>query len=204
VFEHLLIKTKVMNKKIFVGIGLAVTLLSFKANEPTTWQLDSSHAKVGFSISHMMVSDVEGYFKKVEATITASTADLTDAVATMSTDVASINTDNANRDAHLQKEDFFDAEKYPTIDFKSTSFTKTKIPNAYIIKGNLTMHGITKPVTLTAIAKFGKNSFSKQDIAGFKVTGKLNRDDYKIAPGMPAAALGKEITVNINAEFVKS
>jgi polyisoprenoid-binding protein YceI len=103
----------------------------------------------------------------------------------------------------LQKEDFFDAAKFPTIEFKSTSFQKTKIPNVYMIKGNLTMHGVTKMVALNAVVKFGKNIFSKKDIAGFKVTGKLNRDDFNIATSTPAAIVGKEIGININAEFVK-
>jgi polyisoprenoid-binding protein YceI len=194
-----------MNKKLILAIGFATTLLAFKANETTNWTIDPTHMKVGFTISHMMLSDVDGYFKKVEATITAkSSTDLTGAVAYMKTDVSSINTDNADRDAHLQKEDFFDAAKYPNIEFRSTSFMKTKIANVYMVKGNLTMHGVTKPVTLTAKAKFGINPYSKKESAGFKISGKLNRDDFNLAKDTPAAMLGKEIGININAEFVKS
>ena len=88
------------------------------------WKYDNDHAKLGFSISHMTVTDVDGSFKNVEATIRSSEVDFKDAVVEMTAQVNSVDTDNEKRDAHLQSADFFDAAKFPTIVFKSTSFKK--------------------------------------------------------------------------------
>jgi polyisoprenoid-binding protein YceI len=192
-------------KKQFVVALSAITLglLSFAADQMATWNYDNSHARIGFSVSHMTLSDCDGYFKDVTATVKASKADMSDAIAEMTAQVSSVNTDNNQRDQHLQSPDFFDAAKYPTITFKSTSFTKTKLANSYVVKGNLTMHGITKPVTFAAIIKTGTNPMSKKETAGFKVTGKINRKDFQIAESTPGTMVGEEITINANAEFIK-
>jgi len=193
-----------MKKQIIVAlVAITTGLFSFTAAQMSTWNYDSAHAKVGFSVSHMTLSDCDGYFKDVTATVKASKADLTDAVAEMTAQVSSVNTDNQKRDEHLVSADFFDAAKYPTINFKSTSFKKAKLPNAYVISGNLTMHGVTKPVSFAAVIKTGTNPYSKKETAGFKVTGKINRKDFGIAESTPAAMVGEDVSININAEFIK-
>lgn len=184
--------------------SLTIFLFSFTLISDTTWTYDNAHAKVGFSVTHMMISDVEGSFKKATVTLTTSKADFTDAVVEMTADAASISTDNEKRDAHLQSPDFFDVAKFPTLTFKSNSFKKGKDANTYIVKGNLTMHGVTKPVTLTAVARTGVNPMSKKDIAGFKITGKLNRSDFGIGGSIPEAIVSDEVLINANAEFVKN
>lgn len=194
-----------MKKQILFGtIAIAVVFLSFTTVTSTNWTYDINHAKVGFSITHMMVSDVEGSFKKATATLTTTNDDFTDAVVEMTAEVNSINTDNEKRDAHLKNPDYFDAAQFPTITFKSTSFKKAKEANTYIVTGNLTMHGITKPVTLNAVAKTAINPKSKKTIAGFKITGKLNRSDFKIGDNTPSVVLSDEVLINSNAEFVKN
>jgi polyisoprenoid-binding protein YceI len=193
-----------MKKLILMPLmAWAMILMSFTANVPTTWELDKYHAKLGFSISHLMVSDVEGSFKKFDAKVTSSKEDFSDAIAELTAEVASINTEDEKRDEHLRNADFFDVAKYPTMTFRSTSFKKSGT-NKYTVKGNLTLHGVTKPVTLTAIAKTGTNPMSKKTITGFKVTGKINRTDFGIAPSTPAAMLGNEVEIIANAEFAKS
>lgn len=184
-------------------LACSTSLFSFAPTTSSVWNFDNSHARVGFSVSHMTVSDVDGFFKDVKASITASKDDLSDAVADFTAQVASINTDNEKRDGHLQSADYFDAAKYPTITFKSTSFKKTKLANGYIISGNLNMHGVTKPISMAAIIKMGVNPMSKKTVAGFKVTGKLKRKDFGIGMDTPEAMLGNDINININAEFVK-
>ncbi len=184
--------------------SLTIFLFSFTLISDTTWTYDNAHAKVGFSITHMMISDVEGSFKKATATLTTSKADFTDAVVEMTADAASISTDNEKRDGHLQSPDFFDVAKFPTLTFKSNSFKKGKDANTYIVKGNLTMHGVTKPVSLTAVSRTGVNPMSKKDIAGFKITGKLNRSDFGIGGSTPGAIVSDEVLINANAEFVKN
>ena len=193
-----------MKKQFILALAAITTgLLSFTAAEMTTWNYDNAHAKIGFSVSHMTLSDCDGYFKDVTATIKSSKADMTDAVAEMTAQVSSVNTDNQKRDEHLISADFFDAAKYPTITFKSTSFKKTKLANSYVVAGNLTMHGVTKPVTFAAVIRTGVNPYSKKETAGFKVTGKINRKDFGIAESTPAAMVGEEVTINANAEFIK-
>ena len=187
-----------------LGVIVLFGLLSFTTIvETAVWKYDNDHAKLGFSISHLSVTDVDGSFKKVEATIRSSENDFKDAVVEMTAQVNSVDTDNEKRDAHLQSADFFDAAKFPTIVFKSTSFTKTAEENTYSVAGNLTLHGVTKPVTLSAVAKSTIHPYTKKTVAGFKITGKINRKDFGIAEQTPAAMLGDEVNILANAEFIK-
>ncbi len=190
-------------KKITTLLLTAAILFSFKSAEQSSWALDKAHAKLGFTISHLMVSDIEGSFKSFDAKITASKEDFSDAVVEMTGDVNSINTDNEQRDAHLKGADFFDAAKFPSITFKSKSFKKTD-DKTYKVIGDFTMHGVTKTVELTAVCRTGTNPMSKKTIAGFKVSGTILRKDFGIGASMPATMLGEEVTLNANAEFAKN
>jgi polyisoprenoid-binding protein YceI len=191
-----------MNKiKVITLIAIMALLVSFKA--PDTWKTDKDHAKLGFTITHLMVSDVEGWFKSFEATVTTSGKDFTDAVVVLTADVNSINTESEARDKHLKSPDFFDAEKYPTLTFKSKSFKKVNDTN-YKITGDLTMHGVTKPVELDAVCRMGTNPMNKKEIAGFKITGKLKRTDFGIGASMPEAMIGDEVSIIANAELDKN
>lgn len=187
---------------LLVPIAFAAIFFSFKA-APTSWKYDSAHAKVGFSVTHMMISDVEGFFKKATATLTTTNDDFTDAVVEMNAEVSSIFTDNDARDGHLQNADFFDAPKFPTITFKSTSFKKAKEANTYIVKGNLTMHGVTKMITLNALARTGTNPMNKKTVAGFKISGAVNRLDFGIGTETSTAMISNEVLISSNVEFVK-
>jgi polyisoprenoid-binding protein YceI len=188
---------------LFATVAITSILFAFTVVTGTTWTYDNNHAKVGFTVTHMMISDVEGSFKKATATLTTTKADFTDAVVEFTAESNSISTDNEKRDAHLQSADFFDVAQFPTLTFKSTSFKKTNTPNTYVVKGNLTMHGVTKPVTLSALARTGINPMSKKTVAGFKITGQLKRSDYGIGGSIPTAIVSDEVLINANAEFVK-
>jgi polyisoprenoid-binding protein YceI len=183
-------------------VAVAALLFAFKTIENATWSLDKAHAKLGFTITHLMVSDVEGWFKTFDAKVTSSKEDFSDAVAEMTADVNSINTDNEQRDKHLKSPDFFDAAKYPAITFKSKTFKKVSDKN-YKVTGDLTMHGITKTVELDATCRVGTNPMSKQTIAGFKITGLIKRADFGIGTSMTSALLGDEVSIVANAEFIK-
>ena len=183
-------------------IALSALLFSSNTNEKATWTLDKNHAKLGFTITHMMISDVEGSFKNFDAKITSSSDDFTDAVVEMKADVNSINTDNEMRDKDLKAPNYFDVTKYPDLSFKSKTFKKTG-DNTYKVTGDLTMHGITKTVDLDVLCRMGTNPMNKKTVAGFKVTGKLNRKDFGVGAGVPEAALGNEVTLVANAEFSK-
>jgi len=183
---------------------VATALLAFKPVEQSTWEADKAHSKLGFIITHLMVSDVEGSFKNFTSKVTGTKDDFSDAVVELSADVASVNTDNDQRDAHLKGADFFDAVKYPTLTFKSTSVKKVS-GNKYKVAGNLSFHGVTKPVTLDATLRgVTVNPMSKKSVAGFKVTGTIKRSDFNFGAKYPGAMLSDEVTLNANTEFVKN
>ncbi len=192
-----------MKKLVKISTIILVTvLMAFKPAEVSTWQLDKAHAKAGFTVTHMLVSEVEGYFKNFDAKVTSANDDFSDAQAEFTANVNSINTDNEKRDAHLQSPDFFDGAKYPVITFKSKTFKKVSDKN-YKVTGNLTMHGITKLVELDAVSRLGTNPYSKQVVAGFKISGIIKRSDFSIGTSMASNMLSDEVTIVVNAEFIK-
>lgn len=189
-------------KKISILPLLTVALLAWKSIPTDNWTFDQYHARLRFSISHLSIADVEGSFKIKESNITSSGKDFTDATVTLTADAASVNTDNEMRDKSLRTADYLSTEKYPTITFKSTSFKKGT-GDQYIVTGPLTMHGVTKTVTLTAIAKLGENPMDHTPMSGFKVTGSINRKDFGICPSTPSALLGEEIQIVANVEYIR-
>ena len=166
--------------------------------QATVYKVDKAHSKLGFTISHMMISEVDGTFNGFEATITSSKADFSDATVELTADVNTVDTNNEGRDKHLKSADFFDAATYPTITFKSTSFTKTG-DKTYKVVGDLTMHGVTKSVTLDATLGGTTADKAGKTIAGFKVTGTIKRSDFGVGSSGPG--LGDEITLNAKTEF---
>lgn len=184
------------------AVAISAILLSFTFINSSDWSVDKAHAKLGFSVTHLMVSDVEGSFKISEAAITSTNDNFNDAVVTLTADASTVNTDNEQRDNHLKSADFFDVAKYPAITFKSFYFKKGK-NNKYTVKGNLTMHGLTRPVELTAVATTGVHPFTKKSIAGFRITGKLKRSDFGIGGSTGTSIVSDEVMINANAEFTK-
>ena len=180
---------------------LAATMaLSTALFAQTKWQVDKAHAKVGFTVTHLSLSEVDGNFKKFDASITSSKPDFSDAVFEMSTDVTSVSTDNDMRDNHIKSPDFFDAAKYPQITFKSKSITKID-DKKYKLTGELTMHGVTKQIALDlTLNGVGKDMRTQRPIAGFKVTGTINRNDFGVGH-MPSAVVSEEIQIRANGEF---
>lgn len=169
-----------------------------------TWTLDKSHASLGFNITHMTVSDVEGSFKDFDATIQSSKPDFSDAIFSMTAKTASINTDNEKRDEHLRSADYFDAAANPTLSYKSRKIQKTG-KNQYKVLGDLTMHGVTKPVVMNISFRGpAEHPMNKKTFAGFKATGKIKRSEFGIAPGTGNAILGDDVEIVANGEFFKS
>ena len=171
------------------------------------WTLDASHSNVKFSVTHLVVSDVEGSFKMFNGDVTSKDDSFQDAVINFTVDVSSINTDDADRDKHLLADDFFNAEKYPKMVFKSTSFKKVS-GNKYKLTGNLTIRDVTKAVTFDVT--FGgvvKDPWGNTK-AGLKATSKINRSEYKlnwnkILEG-GGAVVSDEVSITINAELKKN
>jgi polyisoprenoid-binding protein YceI len=192
-------------KKLFLLIAvLSTALFAFKSVAPSTWEADTAHSKLGFVVTHLLITDVEGSFKNFQSKITAEKPDFSDAVIELSADVNSVNTDNDKRDEHLKGADFFDAAKFPKLTFKSTSVKKVSA-NKYKVNGNLTFHGVTKPITLDATLRgVTTNPMSQKATAGFKVSGTIKRADFGFGAKYANAMLSDEVTLNANTEFVKN
>jgi len=168
----------------------------------STWKLDKAHAKIRFTVTHLLVSEVDGWFKSFDAKIISTKDDFSDATVEMTAEVDSINTDNEQRDTHLKSADFFDATKYHTLAFKSKAFKKAS-DNTYQVTGALTMHGITKTIELNVVGVTTAHPMTNKIIAGFKITGKIKRSDFGIGTSVPAIILGEEVQITVNAEFEK-
>ena len=184
-------------------VMISAIFFSFQVVAQSSWTLDKNHGKLGFTLTHLMVSEVEGSFKNFDAKITAPKEDFSDAVVEMNAETGSVNTDNEKRDTHLRSADFFDVAKYTVMTFKSTSFKKTG-PKTYKVIGDLTFHGITKPITLDVLSNMGVNPMSKKTVAGFKITGTLKRTDFGIGSSYPSAMIGNEISILAHGEFGKN
>jgi len=157
---------------------LVVILTTALANaQSTKWEFDAVHSSVNFSIEHMVISEVAGQFTKFEGNVFSDKNDFTDAKINFVISANSISTDNEMRDNHLKGSDFLDAEKFPLITFKSTSFKKIKDKN-YKLTGEFTMHGVTKTIELDVIYGGTVSDPYKNIKAGFKITGTLDRKDY--------------------------
>ncbi len=182
---------------------MALALFNITAFAQTTWTNDKMHSKLGFTITHLMVSDVDGIFKDFTCTITASKPDFSDAKFQLTINTASINTDVEYRDNDLKGGSYFDVAKYPTMVFTSSRIS-TFAKNHYKLSGMLTLHGVTKPVTMDLIYRGTiTNPMSKKDDAGFKLTGVIKRSEFNFAPQAGAAMLSDEVTITGNGEFTK-
>jgi polyisoprenoid-binding protein YceI len=187
-----------MKKIILLAFsGILSCSISFSQN---TYTLDKNHARLSFSVYHLDISYIEGIFKTFDATLKSSKEDLSDAQIEMTADVKSISTEVEMRDNDL-RENWFEAAKFPTLKFKSTSFTKLNGKN-YQLRGNITMHGVTKPITFNVVFN-GKaqNPISKEYSCGFTITGKLKRSDFGIGKET-IPTVGDEIGLRSNVEFI--
>lgn len=191
-------------KKLTLFAGLAFGLFSFVPTEASTWGVDGVHSRVGFSINHLGINDVLGYFTKYESIITSSKEDFSDAVFEFSAEVGSVSTGFEGLDGHLKQPDMFDVAAHPRLTFKSTAVTKKDGKN-YEVKGDLTLHGVTKSITLKAI-KSGLivNSHTNKSTVGFKLTGVINRKDFKVGVELPGGVASEEVTIIANTEFAKN
>jgi polyisoprenoid-binding protein YceI len=186
-----------------IALALAVSASSFAAS---AWTVDFAHSKVKFAVSHLVISEVEGAFKVYSGTLASSKPDFSDATVDFSVDVKSINTENEMRDKHLQGDDFFNAEKFPQMTFKSTSWKKVDDKN-FVLTGDLTIRDVTRPITFTVV--YGgtvKDPWGNLK-AGFKATGTINRFEYGLKwntlTEAGGAVVGKEVTITLNLEFAQ-
>ncbi len=187
------------------NLFLLITALLFSTGvfAQTTWKSDPMHSKLAFSTTHLGISDVAGLFKTFDVTVVTNKSDFSDATFELSVDVNSINTEVEMRDNHLRSADFFDVGTYPAMTFKSTGIKKAG-KDRYKVSGNLTMHGVTKPVTMDLWYRGTVvNPQSKAQTAGFKLTGVLKRSAFNVGPNFPPPMISDEVQIFADGEFIK-
>jgi len=172
----------------------------------TVWALDPTHSELLFKVKHLMITNVKGEFRSFNASLESVGTDFSKASVTATVDADSIFTNNTDRDNHLKSADFFDVENYKELTFEGTSFTKLDDDN-YQLKGNLTIKGFTKEITLDV--EFGgiaKDPWGNEK-AGFSISGKINRKDWGLNWNAALEAGGvmvsDEVRINGEVQFVK-
>lgn len=192
---------KNINKLIVLLFLLSTTIFA-----QTKWNFDNSHSEIGFSVTHMLITETDGYFKNYSGSVVAKNDDFQDTEIKFEAKTSSIFTDNEKRDKHLASPDFFDAEKFPTLTFASKSFKKVDGKN-YKLVGNLTIKGVTKEITLDVKYNGTVTDPWGNTRAGFKVTGEVDRFEYGLtwnaALETGGLVVSKEVDLNIKIELIK-
>jgi polyisoprenoid-binding protein YceI len=170
-----------------------------------TWAIDPVHSEVSFTVRHMMISKVRGRFDKFEGTIVTAEKPLESTV-TASVDLSSISTGQEQRDAHIRSTDFFDVETHPTMTFASTGVRADG--DTFLLDGDLTIRGVTKPVTFKVEASgFGPDSYGGTRV-GISATSEINRMDFGVSfngpiPGVPGGvAVSEKVNIHLEIEGV--
>ena len=192
-----------MKRSLFVVPALlAVLALAPRAFAADTYQVDPVHSSAEFKIRHMGVSNVTGRFTDLSGTVTLDAASDAKNAVQMEVKTASIDTSNEQRDKHLKSADFFNAEKFPTMTFKSTSFKKSD-GATYEVKGDFTLLGVTKPVTAkveqigTGKGKDGK------PLVGFETSFTIKRSDFGMNKMLGDSMIGDEVKITVAVECGK-
>lgn len=189
-------------KKLAIIFSAFLILTAF-TKVITPWTNDDPHSQLGFTVTHLGINDVSGTFNDFDVTVHSEKPDFSDATFELTAKTASIDTRVEARNNHLKSADFFDVEKYPTITYKSTSIKKEG-NNKYALTGDLTMHGITKQVTMTLLYKgMVENPMSKKQTAAFQLTGTISRADFGIGVKFPGLIISDEVRIKADGEFLQ-
>lgn len=171
----------------------------------TTWNIDTTHSSVGFWVRHLVISKVHGRFTKWNGTITLDEEDVTRSSVEVTIDAASIETHEAKRDGHLRSPDFFDVEKFPALTFKSKKIQKSG--DALAVRGDLTIHGVTREVLLETESLGRAKDPWGGDRVGFSAKTSVDRKDFGLHWNQALEAggvlVGDKIEINLEIEAVK-
>jgi polyisoprenoid-binding protein YceI len=191
-----------MIKRLASILGMLALAAPLALAQTSTWVPDKAHSGVDFSILHLSLTKVRGHFGNIGGTIVWNDADITKSTVNVTIDVTTVNTGVTNRDNDLKSAKFFDATQFPTATFVSTSVAKSGA--GLTVSGNLTLHGVTKPVVLQVEAPTGPiNGMDKKPHSGFSATTTLKRTDFGIATGMPTTVVGDDVALTIDLDVAK-
>ncbi len=174
----------------------------------TNWKIDPAHSSAEFKVKHMMISNVKGTFAGVTGVLKLSETDPAHAFVDAEIPVATLSTGDEQRDGHLKSADFFDAEKFPTLTFKSTNVNR-HAPGAHKVAGELKMHGVTRPVTfdVDGPSEPGKDPWGNTRI-GLSATAKINRKDFGLAWNAALETggmlVGEDVTITLEIQFIQA
>jgi polyisoprenoid-binding protein YceI len=174
----------------------------------TTWNIDPAHSAAEFKVKHMMISNVKGQFAKVSGVLTLDESELTKSRVEASIEAASLETRDAQRDAHLKSPDFFDAEKFPTLSFKSTCISLVS-DGELAVEGDLTIRGVTRKVVFSVEGPTppAKDPWGNTRVAVSGTT-TINRKDFGLtwnaALETGGILVGEEVTITLDVQFVKA
>lgn len=196
---------KYFQARFMYTLAIAGGLLAANAGaQAVTYKIDSTHSEADFSIRHMAISNVHGRFGDVKGNITYNPADVTGSKVEATVDITTVDTGVAQRDTHLKSADFFDVAKYPVMTFKSRSVKKDG--EGFDVEGDLTLHGVTKPVTLKVEqpSKEQTGMDGKTQARGFEASTTINRKDFGLnwngTLKSGDAALGDDVKVTLSIE----
>lgn len=190
-------------KKTAIILSAFFVLTAFTASI-NTWKNDKPHSQLAFTVTHLGISDVSGTFNDFDVTVNSVKPDFSDASFELTAKIASIDTRVEARNNHLKSADFFDAANYPELTFKSTSLKKQG-KNSYKLSGDLTMRGITKPVTMNLKYRGAtQNPMSKATTVGFQLDGIIKRSDFSVGADFPAPILSDEVNIKADGEFIQN
>lgn len=189
-------------KRLAMITGILALAAPLALAQTSTWVSDRNHSEVDFTITHMSISKVHGRFGNVNATIQYNEADVTKSSVQVTIDITTVNTGVAPRDSDLKSPNYFDVANFPTATFTSTGVAKNG--NKLTVTGNLTLHGVTKPVVLDVEGPSGPaQGMDHKPHVGFSATTTISRTAFGIAAGMPAAMVGDEATLTIEIDAAK-
>jgi polyisoprenoid-binding protein YceI len=189
-------------KRLAILFGILALAAPLALAQTSTWVSDPPHSEVDFSITHLAISNVHGRFGHVAASIAMNDADIAKSTVNATIDVTGVDTGEDVRNKHLKSPDFFDVATYPTATFVSTSVSKSG--DTLTINGNLTLHGVTKPVVLTAEGPRGPvPGMDHKQHAGFSASTTISRTAFGIGSKFPVAMVGDDVKLNIELDVAK-
>jgi polyisoprenoid-binding protein YceI len=190
-----------MIRRLASVLGILALAAPLTLAQTSTWAPDKAHSEVDFTILHMSLSNVRGHFGNIGGTVVVNDSDAAKSTVNLTIDVSSIDTGVAARDNDLKSPNWFDVAQFPTATFVSTSISKGG--NGLSVSGNLTLHGVTKPVTLQVEGPKGPvTGMDKKQHVGYSGTTTIKRTDFGIGKA-PAAVVGEDVTLTFDLDLAK-